>query len=59
MFMDFVGFEIFTAVVIKSINFCDMTPCSPLSCNLEASSFFLDILKETKIPFIWGRGTLI
>jgi hypothetical protein len=28
-----VGFEVFTAVVIKSINFWDITPCSPLSVN--------------------------
>jgi hypothetical protein len=26
----FVGFEVFTAVVMKSIIFWDMTPCSPL-----------------------------
>jgi hypothetical protein len=28
-----VGFEVFTAVVMKSINFWDITPCSPLSVN--------------------------
>jgi hypothetical protein len=28
-----VGFEVFTAVVMKSIIFLDMTPCSPLSFN--------------------------
>jgi hypothetical protein len=28
-----VGFEAFTAVVMKSIIFWDMTPCSPLSFN--------------------------
>jgi hypothetical protein len=27
----YVGFEVFTAVVMKSINFWDITPCSPLS----------------------------
>jgi hypothetical protein len=27
----FVGFEVFTAVVMKSIIFWDMTPCSPVS----------------------------
>jgi hypothetical protein len=27
------GFEIFTAVVMKSIIIWDMTPCSPLSFN--------------------------
>jgi hypothetical protein len=29
----YVAFEVFTAVVMKSIIFWDMTPCSPLSCN--------------------------
>jgi hypothetical protein len=28
-----VGFEVFTAVVMKSVIFWDMTPCSPLSFN--------------------------
>jgi hypothetical protein len=28
-----VGFEVFTAVVMKSIIFWDMTPCSPLCSN--------------------------
>jgi hypothetical protein len=28
-----VGFEVFTAVVMKSIIFRDMVPCSPLSFN--------------------------
>jgi hypothetical protein len=27
--MGYVGFEVFTAVVLKSITFWDMTPCSP------------------------------
>jgi hypothetical protein len=29
----YVGFEVFTVVVLKSIIFWDMTPCSPLSFN--------------------------
>jgi hypothetical protein len=29
----YVGFEVSTAVVMKSIIFWDMTPCSLLSCN--------------------------
>jgi hypothetical protein len=29
----YVGFEISTAVVMKSVIFWDMTPCSPLSCT--------------------------
>jgi hypothetical protein len=28
-----VGFEVFTAMVLKSIFFWDMTPCSPLCSN--------------------------
>jgi hypothetical protein len=31
--VDDVGLEVFTAVVMKSIIFWDMTPCSPLSCT--------------------------
>jgi hypothetical protein len=31
--LDFVGFEVFTAVVVKSFIFWDMTPCSPLIFN--------------------------
>jgi hypothetical protein len=34
-----VGFEVFTAVVMKSIIFWDMMPCSPLSCTLLARWF--------------------
>jgi hypothetical protein len=30
---DYEGFEVFIAVVMKSIIFWDMTPCSPLSVN--------------------------
>jgi hypothetical protein len=29
----YVGFEVFTAVVMKNIIFWDVTPCSPLSFN--------------------------
>jgi hypothetical protein len=32
IFILFVGFEVFTAVVMKSIIFWDVTPCSLLSC---------------------------
>jgi hypothetical protein len=32
-----VGFEVFTAVVLKSIIFWDITPCSPLSCTRRSS----------------------
>jgi hypothetical protein len=31
--MNYVGFEVFTAVVKKSINYWDITPCSPLTVN--------------------------
>jgi hypothetical protein len=31
--MSHVGFDVFTAVVMKSIVFWDITPCSPLSVN--------------------------
>jgi hypothetical protein len=35
---DYVGFEVFTAVVMKSIVFWDMTPCSPLNAGGKQSS---------------------
>jgi hypothetical protein len=31
------GFEVFTAVVMKSIIFWDVAPCSPLSSTLRSS----------------------
>jgi hypothetical protein len=30
-----VGFEVFTTVVMKSIIFWDLTPCSPLCSNFK------------------------
>jgi hypothetical protein len=30
---DNVGFEVLTAVIMKSTDFCDITPCSPLKVN--------------------------
>jgi branched-subunit amino acid transport protein len=32
-YIKFVGFEVFTALVMKSIIFWDIYPCSPLSVN--------------------------
>jgi hypothetical protein len=37
-----VGFEVFTAVVMKSIIFWDMAPCSTLSCNRRFGGTFFD-----------------
>jgi hypothetical protein len=31
--LDSIGFEVFTAVVMKRVIFWDITPCSPLSVN--------------------------
>jgi hypothetical protein len=36
-----VGFEVFTAVVMKSIIFWDMTLCSPLSCTRHSACHLL------------------
>jgi hypothetical protein len=33
IFINFVGFEVFTTVVMKSFITWDMTPCSPLGVN--------------------------
>jgi hypothetical protein len=35
--LKYVGFEVFTAVVLKSIFFWDMTPCSVLSGTRRSS----------------------
>jgi hypothetical protein len=37
----YVGFEVFTAVVMNSIIFWDMTPCSPLSFNRRFGGTYL------------------
>jgi hypothetical protein len=42
-----VGCEIFTAVVMESIVFWDMTPCSLLSCNLVDT---VQVVKEVPQP---------
>jgi hypothetical protein len=43
-----VGFEVFTAVVMKSIIFWDMTPCSLLSCFSPACLLVLsEIISST------------
>jgi hypothetical protein len=31
--LKYIGFDVFTVVVMKSIIFWEMMPCSPLSCN--------------------------
>jgi hypothetical protein len=37
----FVGFEVLTAVVMKSTIFWDITPCSPLSVNRRFGGTYL------------------
>jgi hypothetical protein len=39
----FVGFEVSTAVVMKSINFWDITPCSPLLATCLLAGFLLKL----------------
>jgi hypothetical protein len=51
---EFVGFEVFTAVVLKSIFFWDMTPCSALSCTLL--NVLHGVISQKKILF---RGICI
>jgi hypothetical protein len=40
---NYVGFEVFTAVVMKNIIFWDMTPCSPLIFNGRLLASFLNL----------------
>jgi hypothetical protein len=44
-----VGFEVFTSVVMKSINFWDMTPCSPLSVNRRFGGTYLSVFRAEEI----------
>jgi hypothetical protein len=44
----FVGFEVFTAVVLKSIFFWDMTPCSALSGTRRFGGTYLLHLRTTR-----------
>jgi hypothetical protein len=44
-----VGFEVFTAVVMKSIVFWDMTPCSPLSCTRRFGGTYRLHLQDRRI----------
>jgi hypothetical protein len=46
-----VGFEVFTAVVMKSIIFWDVTPCSLLSCNRHFGGTYLLHLQGRKNNF--------
>jgi hypothetical protein len=44
-----VGFEVFTAVVMKSIIFWDITPCSPLSVNRRLEEHIASIFRVEEI----------
>jgi hypothetical protein len=46
-----VGFEVFTAVVLKSIFFWDMTPCSALSGIRRSSDALHGVISQKKILF--------
>jgi hypothetical protein len=48
----YVGFEVFTAVVMKNINFWDVTPFSLLSCNRLTCWFLLKLFLR---PWRWRR----
>jgi hypothetical protein len=55
---EFVGLEVFTAVVINSIIFWDMTPCSPLSVNqLSPSTLKMEAICFTKTSADTQRTT--
>jgi hypothetical protein len=43
------GFEVFTAVVMKSIIFWDMAPCSPLSFNRRFGEHIASIVRVEEI----------
>jgi hypothetical protein len=45
----FVGFGVFTAVVMESIIFWDMTPCSPLSLTDVSEELIASIFRVEEI----------
>jgi hypothetical protein len=45
----FVGLEVFTAVVMKSTIFWDITPCSPLSVNRVSEEHITSIFRVEKL----------
>jgi hypothetical protein len=53
-----VGFEVLTAVVMKSIIFWDMTPCSPLKVNWCSSEKSVDFQRTTR-RYIPEESTLL
>jgi hypothetical protein len=63
----YVGFEVFTAVVMKSIIFWDETPCSLFSCNfggtgachLHTSWFLLKFFSTLKMEAICSSETSV
>jgi hypothetical protein len=50
-----VGFEVFTAVVMKSIFFWDMTPCSPLSFNRRFGGIYRLHVRSRRNKFSKNR----
>jgi hypothetical protein len=51
---EYVGFEVLTAVVMKSIKFWDITPCSPSSVNRRFGGTYRLHLQGRKIS--WARN---
>jgi hypothetical protein len=55
----FLGFEAFTAVVMKSIIFWDVTPCSLLSCNRRFGGTYRLHLQGRKNNFCFPPAYLL
>jgi hypothetical protein len=56
--MTYVGFEVFTAVVIKSTVFWDITPCSPLKVNRRFGGTY-SLYLEARLPTNFHAGILL
>jgi hypothetical protein len=46
--LELIGFEILTAVVMKSAIFWDITPCSPLKVNNVSEEHVISIFRVTE-----------
>jgi hypothetical protein len=45
----YIGFEVLTAVVMKSSIFWEITPCRPLKVNLLRADFLLGLFSTVKM----------
>jgi hypothetical protein len=53
------GFDVFTAVVMKINNFCDIMPCSPLKVKNVSEEYYASIFRVEKHTAIYQHESRI